>query len=264
MIKLLTPISHLFNERIQAEHIINNTDYLEARERTCDLFFPKTTHYHIDFDLNIGISDKQIQFLKDHVKPREEIQNITFQAARDCENINIKEGIYYPASELIPLKQQINNSKESLKKIIDILGKDRKIGIENNNYYPSGAYDICTSLEYLQEIINLKDCHLLFDVAHALVTCANKDISFEDYSETLLKTKKCLQMHICQPSYLLDKGVMYARDAHEIPSFELTEISVSLCIKYGIKLITVEYYQNAEKLISYLKYIKSFIKNASK
>ena len=41
--KLLTPISHLFNNENDAKSIIEVSDYLEARERTCKLKFEKTT-----------------------------------------------------------------------------------------------------------------------------------------------------------------------------------------------------------------------------
>ena len=261
---LVTPISHLFKDKKNAELIMENTDFLEARERTCELFFPKTTHYHIDFDLNIGLTEKQIQFLVDFVKPREEINTLTFQAARDCEKINIIDGIYYPNSEVISINDQIQNTKKSLSQIRNVLGTERKIGIENNNFYPTGAYEICTSSEYLLSIIDSYDCYLLFDIAHALVTCANKNISFKNYYKSLLETKKCIQMHLCQPSYSHNELGIEAKDAHEIPNFELIELSVSLCTNYEIKKITVEYYKEVEKLVLFLRYLRNFISKNEK
>ena len=261
---LVTPISHLFKDRKNAELIMKHSDFLEARERTCDLFFPNTTHYHIDFDLNVGLTEKQIQFLVNFVKPREEIQTLTFQAARDCEKIKVKDGIYYPNSQVIPINDQIQNTKKSLSQIRNVLGTERIIGIENNNFYPTGAYEICTSSEYLESILELCDCYLLFDIAHALVTCANKNISFKDYYKNLLETKKCLQMHLCQPSYIHNEFGIEARDAHEIPSFELVELSISLCIDYEIKKITIEYYKEVEKLVLFLKYFKNLISKNEK
>ena len=64
---LVTPISHLFNDEENAKEIISFSDCLEARERTCQLHFQNTTHYHIDFDLNLGLSEKQLDFLIEHV-----------------------------------------------------------------------------------------------------------------------------------------------------------------------------------------------------
>tara|TARA_A100001388_G_C28757022_1_gene495522 strand:+ start:1190 stop:1984 length:795 start_codon:yes stop_codon:yes gene_type:complete len=259
--KLLTPISHLFNNKKDAQNISKVSDFLEARERTCNLKFKNTTHYHIDFDLNIGLSDKELQFLKDHVYPREEIQILTFQASRDSEKVKIKNGMFFPDSNILDISEQIKNTKESISKIRNIVGKDRFIGIENNNYYPTGAYDICTSTEYLNAVINTNNCHLLFDIAHALVTCTNRKISFSDYSETLLKSQKCLQMHLCQPSYFFNNGIFNAIDAHEVPSFEITELAILMGLNWNIEFLTVEYYKDAEKLISYLKFIKEQIKN---
>ena len=80
MISLLTPISHLFKSDFRfASDIANASDWLEARERTADLRIPNTTHYHIDFDLNIGLTDDNLDFLRNQVSPRDEIQNLTFQ-----------------------------------------------------------------------------------------------------------------------------------------------------------------------------------------
>ena len=258
--KLLTPISHLFKDKENANMIIEVSDFLEARERTADLKFNRTTHYHIDFDLNLGLTERQIQFLITHVKSREEIKSITFQASRDCEKIKLRNGIYYPDSPSINLYDQVQNTKNSLIRIKDILGNDRFIGIENNNYYPSGAYDICTSTEYIREIINTTNCHLLFDIAHALVTCANKQTSFESYANDLLNTGKCKQIHLCQPSYFYGKDPIKALDSHEIPSFELTELSIKFCVKWGIDFLTVEYYKDAKILVEYLKLFKSLKK----
>ena len=80
--------------------IIGLSDELEARERTCDLNVDNTTHYHIDFDLNIGLTDNQIKFLEKYVKPNEKIQTLTFQAARDCEEVEKKDNKYFPKSNL--------------------------------------------------------------------------------------------------------------------------------------------------------------------
>ena len=52
--KLLTPISHLFSNAENVQKIVAASDFLEARERTADLRLDNTTHYHIDFDLNLG------------------------------------------------------------------------------------------------------------------------------------------------------------------------------------------------------------------
>ena len=257
---LVTPISHLFQKEKNSIDIIQNSDYLEARERTCTLRFPKTTHYHIDFDLNLGLNDNQIDFLKNHVRDREYITNLTFQAHKDCNEIIWKDGIAYPVSNIIPLKKQVENTKLSIKKIKNIVGTHRFIGIENNNYLFPSVHDISTSLSYLLAVLELNDLHLLFDISHALVTCANKSYEFENYANQLLSTRKCLQMHLCQPTYEYSLKGVEAKDSHEIPTIELTDLTLDLAKKWKIENITVEYYKNADTLVAYLKYLRSRIK----
>ena len=50
-LKLVTPISHLFKNEVDAHSIEEFSDELEARERTANLRFNNTTHYHIDNEL---------------------------------------------------------------------------------------------------------------------------------------------------------------------------------------------------------------------
>ncbi len=258
--KLVTPVSHLFQDVTYSKMIESHSDSLEARERTATLNFANTTHYHIDFDLNLGLNEEEKDFLIEHVKHREEISTLTFQAARDCHKSKISDGMYLIASTIIELDEQVQNTKKSLKEIRNIVGSDRNIGIENNNYFPTGAYDICTSLEYLLTVLEETDLHLLLDTAHAKVTSVNKDCSFEIYVQNLLETGRCKQIHICEHSVVKKNGKLLARDSHEIPSFTTTAETIELCKKYEIPCITVEYYKDAQILTEYLKYLKSLTK----
>ncbi len=257
--KLVTPISHLFENDSDAQQIIDVSDSLEARERTCNYNFKDTTHYHIDFDLNLGLTDKQEKFLFDHVRPREYIKTLTFQAAKDCLKASLMNGMYVPISPIIPLRDQVNNTKKSLLRIRDIVGSERNIGIENNNYYPTGAYEICTSIEFLHEILEFKNLHLLLDIAHALVTSGNKFISFSSYVDNLFETGKCKQIHLCQPTYNFDSGAISVKDSHEIPSLELTELTLHSALKWGVDYLTVEYYKDSKKLVSYLAFLRKLM-----
>tara|TARA_B100001989_G_C24549887_1_gene473583 strand:+ start:672 stop:1463 length:792 start_codon:yes stop_codon:yes gene_type:complete len=262
MIKLLTPISHHFENIESVENIIDISDELEARERTCHLNLKNTTHYHIDFDLNIGLSNDQIEFLIKHVKPRENIHTLTFQAARDCEEVKLLNKKYHPVSRPIGLNEQILNTKKSIKIIKDIVGSDRNIGIENNNYYPTGAYDICTSESYLIEVCQVNNIHLLFDYAHAMVTSFNRNFKFKDYSDSLLSNLDCTQVHICEPTFTYnEKGEVLAEDSHNLPKPNTTQNLLELTNKFQIKYITVEFYKDAVNLLNYMKYLKKSLNN---
>ena len=257
MIKILTPISHLFSEKNNsAERIAACSDFLEARERTSHLRLEKTSHYHIDFDLNIGITEDQKNFLRSNVKDRDEISTLTFQAARDCEVVELKNGMYVPKSPPLSLEEQIRITKKSVLEIIDIVGSDRQIGIENNNYYPTGAYDISTSVNFLLEVLSIDGMHLLLDIAHAKVSAYNLDIDLFDYIMPLLQTQLCKQVHICEPAIVTNEsGLSIMIDKHEIPSMPLTLDVLSLMNRFNINYLTCEYYKDPDVLISYLNQV---------
>lgn len=262
MIKILTPISHLFNQDDNSiSRILSSSDFLEARERTSQLRLPKTTHYHIDFDLNIGITSKQRDFLETQVKHRDEISVLTFQAARDCEKVSLKNGMYLPESRPLSIEEQLQNTFHSVNTIRDIVGTERKIGIENNNFYPSGAYSNCTSLAYLNSACSMSNIHLLFDIAHAKVTSYNLDISFTDYSQSLLSNCECLQMHICEPELMHTNNQAMMRDVHALPSEELTSLTISLMKKFSVDYLTCEYYKDKDILVDYLDRLRLQVKS---
>ena len=53
MHKIVTPISHLFFNKKNAEIISRYSDHLEIRERTVDLSFDKEMFFHCDEDLTL-------------------------------------------------------------------------------------------------------------------------------------------------------------------------------------------------------------------
>lgn len=262
MIRLLTPISHLFGYAStdkSLSRVIALSDCFEARERTATLYIPNTTHYHIDFDLNLGLAERQKDFLKSFVKTREDVTTLTFQASRDCPSYTLSNGMFWPASRPLNCDEQIQNTKTSLNLIRDIVGSDRFIGIENNNFYPTGAYDVCTSLAYLHASLEMLDIHLLLDIAHAKVTSYNRRTSFDDYLSSLLNTGKCKQIHICQPEKNPLDSTDILKDSHGVPSSEMTHLTLSLMARYSIEYLTCEYYQDSSVLADYLYSVRRLI-----
>ena len=260
-LKLVTPISHLFKNENEAYDIAKFSDELEARERTANLRFKNTTHYHIDFDLNLGITDEQKDFLHKHVKNRKEIKTLTFQLTRDTENYCLSNGRFFPKGPLIAEKEQLKRSKESINIIKDIVGNERLIGIENNNYYSTGAYEIATSSNFINKVIKELDCHLLLDIAHAKVTCKNKKLYFDSYISELTKDIKCKQMHLCRTDERISEYGKETYDAHLLPEKDDVEEAIKICENLEINYLTIEYYKDSKSLIKSLKFIKELIKN---
>jgi uncharacterized protein (UPF0276 family) len=130
------------------------------------------------------------------------------------------------------------------------LDKKVKIGVENNNYYPTQAYDIVTDNVFINTIINENGLYLLLDIAHAMVTAHNREINYDDYIESL-NLNKLIQLHICQPT-IPEIGIAY--DSHEVPNDKMFENVLSLVSKYPtIKYLTIEYYKDKNILINSIK-----------
>ena len=53
MHKIVTPVSHLFFNKKNANIIAKHSDYLEIRERTIDLSFENEVFFHCDEDLTL-------------------------------------------------------------------------------------------------------------------------------------------------------------------------------------------------------------------
>ena len=165
----------------------------------------------------------------------------------------MSDGRYIPRSRIIPLDEQIANTINSIKKIKDIVGSERNIGIENNNYYSTGAYDICTSKEFFARLGNIQACHLLLDYAHAMVTCYNRRENINDYIDALISSNKCLQVHLCQPGFKEIDSKTWMYDAHDLPSKDLTVNAINLMKTNNIEYLTVEYYKNSKTLQRWLE-----------
>lgn len=260
MTTLVTPISHLFRTDELTAEICSLSTSLEARERTSEMRLPKTTHYHIDFDLNIGLTKENIDFLAREVKNREEIHTLTFQISKDSEVVRTKNGIFYPETDPLDEKVQIENFKHSLKVIRDVVGTNRIIGFENNNYFNTGAYNICTSKEFIVKLLEETDVMLLFDYSHAFVSCFNRNLDFDSYVRSLLSTNKCIQMHLCEASYTYKENSPICIDAHDIPQPSTTSKALKLISEYGINSLTIEYYRDKKILLNYLGYLDTLLK----
>ena len=199
--------------------------------------------------------------MHNEVKDREEIQTLTFQISKDSEKVQTKNGIFYPISEPLSEKVQIENFKNSLLIIRDIVGNEKTIGFENNNYFDTGAYNLCTSEEFIIKLLNDTEAHLLFDYSHAIVSCFNRGTDFEGYAKSLLSTQKCIQMHLCEVSYIYRGNTSMCIDAHDIPNPKTTARALELISEYNIDSLTIEYYKDKTTLVNYLGYLNTLIKS---
>ena len=256
MINIATPISHQFLKKNLAKEIYKLSDCFEARERTSHLRIENTYLYHIDIDLTAAWDKSLKIYLSKIINPQKKLKLVTFQITRCCQAEKLVNGKFKLIGKKFTKMQMLKNSKENLKWFRGKFGKKIKVGIENNNYYKTPAYDIITEGKFISDIVKKNNIYLLLDIAHAMVTAKNRNIDLKEYLSEL-PLSNLIQIHICGP--LLKENTGY--DKHRPPQSYIYETIKPILKKYKneVKYLTLEYYRNEKILIKELKKLKLFI-----
>ena len=257
---IATPISHQFENKNYGKEIAAVSDCLEVRERSLDSKLDKQYLFHIDIDLTHEWDDELKNYLQNALNKKPELKLITLQATRCCKEENLVDGIFQLNGESYTEEEMISYSLNNTKWLREVINDTVLIGLENNNYYPTPAYDIITEGDFISKVIYNNDLFLLLDIAHAMVSAHNKKTSYEEYILTL-PLDRLIQLHICQPT-LVEGGI--ARDTHNEPNNEMYLEVLRLIKKYPtIKYLTIEYYKDKDILISSINKLRQLISSTS-
>jgi uncharacterized protein (UPF0276 family) len=260
-----TPISTLWNSKSNIELIKKYSNSFEGRPKTLELhpnFNLQVKTFHCDNIQPIHkLNDEDFKYIKRVVNTYPNLKVISFHCAYNslkCFKNNGRgyiEGYSYNKNELK------HNMSVNIPKIKNILG-NIKILIENNNYYPTKAYDIITDADFISDLVYENNIGFLFDQAHAEITAHNRKIEYKKYINEL-PLDKCIQIHLCKMGYskkLYSKDFYLAEDYHLPPNLDeyvkLKNI-INRCPK--LEYFTVEYYKNIEGLINSIKLLKKEI-----
>lgn len=180
----------------------------------------------------------------DRIELEDCISLFSFSIGPACKEARIKD-FYYVNESPILTREQLK--KEIMKRIYlvrwHILGTTM-IAIENTNYYPYFAYEDVTDSDFLTEIVNENNIYFCLDIAHALVTCNNKQDSFYEYIDHL-PLDRCVEIHI---SKIGKVGGLW-RDLHEAPDeyeFDLLEYILQ---KVENPYVVVEYGRRCQETL---------------
>jgi len=259
MIKLATPVSHLFENKEYEGVIVKNSDVLECRDRSIDYdnYIDKQELFHCELQPIHEWGDVEWRFLQKIKDTKPNLKLLTLHSASCCDKPLINGRMFELGGREYTREEMKSFAKINFLKIKDIFGNSVEIAIENNNYYPTEAYRDVTEAGFISEIVNENNLRFLFDIAHAKVTCFNKNINFEKYKREL-PLDRVIQVHIC--TYGIDDELNQAYDAHSYPNDEeLLEVSKIIEKYENVKYLTVEYYRDIENLEISLKRVKELV-----
>ena len=260
MTKISLPISHLFDDEKNIKMLQGYYDCLETRPRSIKSSLEKQDIFHADNIQPIHeLSDQDFNFLKE-VKEKKGLQAVSFHCASRCKNPDQKDGVFQigNSSTVYSRNDMILNCKKNIQNIRKILGKNISLLIENNNFFPTEAYDIVVDPMFLNEIVETNDIEFLFDSAHAKVSAHNLGIDYIDYRDNL-PLNRMTQIQFCSPDIPSKGSSDIARDIHELPSqADIDEVKM-LIEKYNVKYIIPEYYKDVNKLLTLLKTLRTYL-----
>jgi len=258
MIKIATPISHLFDDASCAHLIMRNSDCLECRDESLNVNLPTQEVFHCGLQPIHKLNKGDFFHLENIAMAKPDLKLITFHAASSCDKP--EEHIFRVGGVQYSRKEMLKNARENFSQIKAIFGRQINVAIENNNFYSTEAYDWITDGDFIDEIVRENGICFLFDLAHARITACNRGIEYEAYKSGL-PLDKTTQIHVCR-HIVNEKNIAY--DEHELPGKEEWEEVKNLISAGGmIKYLTIEYYKDANKLIRSLKEVKLEINELS-
>lgn len=259
MIRLATPVSHLFENKDYEKIIVESSDLLECRDKSIGYgnHVNKQELFHCEIQPIHELDETDWAYLHKIKDTKPNLKLLTFHLASCCDKPLIEGRMFKLGGREYTRKEMIEFAKNNVAKIKNIFGERVDIAVENNNYYPTAAYKNVTEASFISEIVNDNGLKFLLDIAHAKITCFNKNINYEKYKKEL-PLDKITQIHIC--GYSIDDDLNQAYDAHNYPNNkELLEVSEIISEYEGIKYLTVEYYKEIENLKKSLENLKDLI-----
>lgn len=250
---IVTPISHLFSNKINTIKILESSDYLELRHyKIKHIKNNKILFHHSDLQLNFKFTNKEISDLKTILNKYKNIKYVSFHVASCYRNpVLNKLNIFEKGNNKIKSDQMIENAKFNMKILKNYFPKIN-ISIENNNYYRTGAYEIVCDPYFLSDFINSLNISFLFDYSHSLISSYNLNMNFKTYFQNL-PINKINQIHLSRP--IIKDNFYY--DSHFLPIID--NFTKDLLSLKNLKFITVEYYKNVNNLLKINEKLKSII-----
>ena len=101
MIKIATPISHLFNNIQFAREIIENSDCLECRDHSLNADFENQELFHSDIEPIHELKHNDLASLKEIAIKKPELRLISFHLGSSFLDPELKQNMYFPKGKEI-------------------------------------------------------------------------------------------------------------------------------------------------------------------
>ncbi len=255
--KIATPVSHLFDTQESARVITELSDCLELREQNISFKSEKVELFHCDLEPTKKWKTKDQQFIYEVISQHPNLQLISFHLASCYEAPVTKDFMFLPGGNKLNVCQMKQNAQVNLQFMKENF-EHLSFAIENNNYYPTDAYEYICNPHFINEIVNDNNLYFLLDIAHAKISAHNLNLPFYEYMHAL-PLSKIIQIHIT--GYQDTEKGRIARDEHLYPSKDNWSTVKKIISRHreNLRYLTVEYYSDYEKLLQAITELKQKI-----
>jgi uncharacterized protein (UPF0276 family) len=248
-VKLATPISSLFSDEEQASEIMAWSDCLECRDHTLEKRWPREELFHTDIQPIHHLEETDWQHLRRIRERKPDLRVLSMHLAACCDRPVITHGRFHPGGRAYSRGEMLGNARSNLTRIRNLFGDEIQLAVENNNYYPTPAYEFVCDGDFISELVFGNGIRFLFDLAHAHVTSRNRGIEYASYRDTL-PLSAVIQVHLCRHGLGPD-GTAF--DAHNLPGEEEYAEFKELAGQHEVDYLTFEYYKESCGLIGCLQ-----------
>ena len=251
MVEIATPITDFFSDPEKAEQIISLSDCLEGRDRYADSNWPNQKLFHFSGSLIWEWDEQEREFIKRTITSNQDLEFITFHLNACYHNPGIVDRMFQPNDRPYTREEMLGRARQNTRWLRTFLKRSILIGVENNNYFPTPAYNIVTDGDFVSEVVEQNDLAFLFDIAHARITAHNRKIPYTEYLRSL-PMQRTLQLHLSKHKFEGDLAI----DTHDLPDEAVYQEARDLAKRFAIKYVGHEYYQDSSKLIKELKRVR--------
>lgn len=256
-LKIATPVSTILNATARLAEILELSDVLEMRELSRPVASSLPRIYHCDWSLIEPWTERELQEITNIIlnsQPR----LATFHLHACYPRPPLEDGMFQARGRKMSAEEMIQNARVNKANLEQKLGRTISMAVENNNFYPTGAYETVTEGKFINVLMAKLDCKLLLDVAHAQITAVNQKISLEKYLGSL-DLSRAVQFHLSHPDRD-QKDPALARDFHEAlqdDDWTLVKNLIPRCP--NLEYLTLEYYKDDSHLVAMLKKLREIL-----
>ncbi len=252
--KIATPVSHFFKDIEVRKKLITYSDVLELRDNDIQFDSVKSFIYHSEFNILANWTSKEEEKLLE-LNKKYHFKAISFHLLSRYQENEIINNAFIGIGKPMTILNMKKNASSNIKLIRKVFKKNIPILVENVNHLLTDAYDIITETNFIKEIVELNDIYLLFDLAHAQITCINMNLDFKEYIHEL-PIIRIKQIHLSGCEILDGK----AQDSHDTLREKDWEIFKELAAQTScLEYITLEYYKDEKNFIVQLKKLRKII-----